>query len=306
MRRGPWLVTAVALGILACGDDSVPPVEPLREVGVLCQLGCTETDPNPTAPGFFLGSGVTPEACTGGLQTDTDQDGLGDFCEENLGAAFAPELYYDQWDDMRREPHWAARPLQQPYVRLVYLLSYYRDAGSPAYACTLPFAHWSCYGHNGDSETISIDVGYNYSTQHWELSLVHYSQHGNMVLYHWPELFYPLRARGYPRAYVSVGKHANYKSVGDCNSGGFFGTDTCETVNTSVRVEAWPWLNIASRSVHTSSQDCMPTSNPSHPYYGSGRQECYWTERRFRGWFPESVGGADSDPYSPLLGNLLF
>src|SRR2546428_12080639 len=58
----------------------------------LCQLGCNEQDPNPTAPGVFLGSGVTPDVCIMGGQTDADQDDLGDFCEKNLAFAFAPEI----------------------------------------------------------------------------------------------------------------------------------------------------------------------------------------------------------------------
>ncbi|HEX2218676.1 MAG TPA: hypothetical protein VHG35_07705, partial [Gemmatimonadales bacterium] len=33
-------------------------------------------DPAPSAPGIFLGSAVTPTACTDGSQADTDRDGL--------------------------------------------------------------------------------------------------------------------------------------------------------------------------------------------------------------------------------------
>ena len=59
-------------------------------IGPLCQAGCVETDPNPSAPGVFLGSSVTGELCGSVGQTDHDDDGLSTFCEEHLADAFAP------------------------------------------------------------------------------------------------------------------------------------------------------------------------------------------------------------------------
>jgi hypothetical protein len=310
-----WMLPFLLLPITTCSDSSRSnPTSPRALVGPLCQLGCTETDPNPNAPGVFLGSGVTPDVCYFGTYTDADQDGLGDFCEKNLAAAFAPELYYYNGDNVGREPHWVARISSGDKVMVGYLLSYYRDEGSQAYLCTLPppFHDPSCEGHNGDSEAIFEETYYDFTSQHWVLNQASYSQHTSYGVYTrgtkaYPfALIYPAHAGAYPRAYVAQGKHANYASRNECNSGGAFGTDICESVNTTARVAAGASLNLGSRSNHSASQDCMPSSNPSYEYYGSGRLECYWTQVRFRGWIPINVGGADSDPYSPRLQGMGF
>jgi hypothetical protein len=47
--------------------------------------------------------------------------------------------------------------------------------------------------------------------------------------------------------------------------------------------------------------DCVYAANPAHPYYGSDRDECYWTSRRFRGWFPNDIGGGDAGAYADKL-----
>lgn len=106
-------------------------------------------------------------------------------------------------------------------MRIGYLLAYYRDAGSSSFGCTLPGAPSSCYGHNGDSEAIALDVEYDEGTKHWKLQEARYSQHGDFVTYDAYSctfvynvgclyLVYPDKDRGYPRAYVAEGKHANY------------------------------------------------------------------------------------------------
>jgi hypothetical protein len=148
----------------------------------LCQIGCVETDPNPSAAGVFLGSGVTPTACTYG--TDSDQDGLTDFCEKNLAAAFAPELAYATADNVGREPHWVARRLFDDEVRLGYLLSYHVDLGIDAWETCLNFlpSEW-CHGHAGDSEDMYLDVVYDYGSEHWLLSDAYYSRHGEYAHY---------------------------------------------------------------------------------------------------------------------------
>ncbi len=319
----PARVTLVAaLAALACGHEpTVPsPMSAAGGIGPLCQLGCVETDPNPSAPGIVLGSGVSPDVCISGGYTDADQDGLGDFCEKNLARAFAPELYYSSADNVGREPHWAARIAPPVKVRLGYLLSYYRDEGSNAWGCNLPGAPSSCDGHNGDSEDVFLQVYYNDATQHWVVDSAWYSQHtafgiygrardpSNYAIYteEFAPLVYPSHPGSYPRVYVSEGKHANYAHVYECNGGGTFGTDTCEHVNTAARVVSGASLNIGSRAMHSSSQDCMQSSNPSYQYYGSGRLECYWTEARFRGWIPTWVGGADADPYTAKLESMGF
>ncbi len=293
------------LAALACGHEpTVPsPMGAAGGIGPLCELGCVETDPNPSAPGVFLGSGVSPDVCISGGYTDADQDGLGDFCEKNLAFAFAPELYYWGFDNVRREPYWVARPLvESEQVLIGYLLSDYRDEGSSSYPCSLPGAPSSCHGHNGDSEAIFLTVYYNWSTQHWVLDHANYSQHGDYPTYAkgpkgYPQmLYYPEHAGSYPRAYVSQGKHANYASQTECNNGGTLDTDTCTEVNTAARVEFSTFWNLGSRT--SPRLDCVASRNPDYEYYGSGREECYWTYRNFRGWIPETVGGAEASAYS--------
>lgn len=315
-RRFSRLMLVVA-GVWAAACSQ--PAEQSREmdyrpddVRVLCLPGCTETDPSPSSPGVFLTSAVTPDMCFDGGSTDSDRDGLAQRCENDLAAAFAPELYYYFYDEVGREPRWAARPGLSNKVRLIYLLSYYRDAGSSAYVCGLPFAPSSCNGHNGDSEAIVLEVYYNPTTKHWILDNAQYSQHGNWQPFsrgtgtHPKALVYPGGAGDYPRVYVSEGKHANYASVTSCNNGGTLDVDTCTRVNTAARVPVGAIRNVGSRQAQLI--NCVYTQNPSHPYggYGSNRYECYWSYQRFRGWVPNSVGGADSDAYTDILAEWNF
>ncbi|HEU5357879.1 MAG TPA: hypothetical protein VFU45_02075 [Gemmatimonadales bacterium] len=297
------------LGTTACGDTTTSPSRMQRAaITPLCATGCTDIDPYPDSAGVFLGSGITPSACTDG--TDADADGLEDFCEDNLALAFAPELKYWDADEIGREPHLAVRPLDAgaDSVRIAYLLSYYLDAGSAGgFLCSLFWVRPECEGHNGDSEAIWLDVYYHVTTQHWVLSRAEYSAHDGANVYargagEYPtNLEYPTHPGAYPRSWVSEGKHANYAHRSDCTGGGPWGLDTCADNNASARVSAGAYLNIGSNAHHLSTQDCMPSTNPDYEYYGSGRLECYWTNQRFRGWIPTWVGGSDSDPYSPKL-----
>ncbi|MBP9198415.1 MAG: hypothetical protein KBF47_00290 [Gemmatimonadales bacterium] len=319
VQRG-GLLLVVALAAVACAESptSESSHEPSALIGPLCQLGCVEQDPDPAADGYWLGGGITDVVCFNGSQTDSDGDGLSEFCERNLASAFAPELYYKDYDEVGREPKWVARPLPDGTVRIGYLLAYYRDAGSSSFGCTLPGAPSSCYGHNGDSEAIALDVEYDEGTKHWKLQEARYSQHGDFVTYDAYSctfvynvgclyLVYPDKDRGYPRAYVAEGKHANYATRSECNHGGFGNSDTCTSVNTAARVVAGSSAtNLGSRGVHSAAQDCMVSSNPSYIYYGAWRTECFWTVKAFRGWIPDTVGGASSSDYSGILGDLGF
>jgi len=247
---------------------------------------------------------VDDVVCFNESQTDSDGDGLSDFCENNLAAAFAPELYYSYWDEVGREPYWVARP-SDTRVMIGYFIAYYRDAGSDAYLCHLPGAPSSCNGHNGDSETIFLTVYYNEASQHWVLERALYSQHTSYGSYDrgsnsYPTMLtYPSHAGSYPRAYVSEGKHANYASTSECNGGGAFGTDTCTEVDTPAQVFVSGAYNVGSGGHHL--LNCVESRDPSYIYYGAGRQECFWTGSDFRGWTPDSVGGASSSPYIDRL-----
>lgn len=299
-RTSATIVAATMLVfVLACAPEST--LEPARPdqpntatgpqlaggVTPMCQQGCVDTDPNPEAPGVFLGSGVNDEVCFGTAQTDNDGDGLSTFCEKSLAVAFAPELWYASNDNVGREPHWVARPISTgtAIVRIMYLLSYYDDGGTTLPPCSVSAP---CYSHYGDSESIALDVYYETESQHWVLDKAWYSAHDDFLAYSrgadaYPgQLTYPSHPGGYPRSWVAFGKHANYASQAECDSGGTLGYDHCTLANTADRVAAGQNLNLGSRSVHTSAQDCMSSSNPLYKF--NGVQECYWTYRRFSGW----------------------
>lgn len=320
-----WLGVVLLGGLMTAGCSESPegPGGIAANITPLCTIGCGETDPWPDAPGVFLGSGVTPSECLGGGHTDADGDGLSDFCEEHLAYAFRPFLLHSMYDNLGRQPYWAARPLggfDDP-VRIAYLLSYYRDEGSDAYVCSLPGAHWSCHGHNGDSESIIIDVYYWGSKQHWATDSLRYSQHGvwhpalrgsrdrYVSKFVWYDgltptvgsVEYGAHAGAAPIAYVSKGKHANYFDRASCNDGGTFSIDTCEDNDQLSRLHAGSYQNIG--APWSPFLDCVVvTDSVHHPYYGSGFEECYWSNTAwFRGWYPLTVGGEDSDPYIETL-----
>lgn len=281
----------------AAGDDIVP----------MCQAGCVDVDPSPDSAGIFIGQ-TSADQCTEG--NDVDVDGLADWCETRIAQAFAPELKHWSADEMGRESKWAARWLdaEQTTVRVIYLLSYYRDAGGSAWVCSLPAPWWteSCFGHNGDSEAVVLDLRYHVASSHWVLDAAYYSQHGAWHDYPptsngYPSIQYPSQLGGYPRVWVAQGKHANYISQSACNAGAAFHADTCVDVDVATRQTAGSVYNIGSRIGHTASQDCWASEDPSYIYYGSGRTECYWTPKTFRGWIPESVGGMESGVYSTIL-----
>ena len=263
---------------------------------------------------MFLAS-IDPYECftsQGSTGVDADGDGLEDYCEEIIAPAFAPQLYYYNQDDVRGEPHWVAQVTLNNTVVIGYLLSYYYDLGATRFygPCMGSPSLPGCPGHYGDSEDIYLTVLYDATTQHWVLDRAVYSQHDGYGIYNpgsqgYPtDLVYPSHPGAYPRAYVAEGKHGNYASVSECNLGGMGWSDTCNDDNTAAQVAMYGpggSLNIGSRAIHSASQDCMPSANPSYEYYGSGQLECYWTNQRFRGWIPTYLGGDDTDPYSPKL-----
>lgn len=299
---------AVIVIALACAEPTGDPLGPdLKNGGVIanCLPGCTEGDPDELAPGYYLTSFVTGNACMNVVTAnDVDGDGLNDRCERDLAAAFAPQLYYYNADEVGREPKWVAKWLVANYtVRIGYLLSYYRDAGSIQVGCGA-----SCAGHHGDSEAIFLDVTYNTTTKHWVLKTAHYSAHTTTLVYDGItgrkltnyKLEYPEQPQGYPRAWVAISKHANYATKVECEAGNL-GFDTCGYNNAATRVAAGGSLNIGSRARHTAAQDSTLSVNPSYVFYGGGRYEAYWTTKDFAGWVPNSVSGARSSPYSTKL-----
>jgi hypothetical protein len=273
-------------GLFACAESpSAPPVD-------APELAITGVDPAPAEPGIFLGSDVTNTACRGD-EADGDNDGLLNRCETSLAAAFAPELDYSSTDDVRRQPRWAARPLGSGRVRLAYLLSLYRDLGTQG----CPFGIVACGGHYGDSEILVLDVYYQGVTGHWLLDQAIYSAHGVYNVYPrllaaYPSMNFPGRPGGYPRAFLSLRKHAGYRSDRECDAGEL-GLDEC-TADVRLRVAAGAGLDLGSRGVHTPAQDCIAGNTPAT----AARSECYWTERAFGGWQGRTPTGS---AYSSIL-----
>ncbi len=107
-----------------------------------CEMtpGCSDHhDPNPTAPGYWMGTTVTPALCfspSGAGINDADLDGMSDYCEGLLADRFRPSLVtVDQDLDARGEPYWAAKyfPQHGNTVRIAYLFAYYQDGGVPSW-----------------------------------------------------------------------------------------------------------------------------------------------------------------------------
>jgi len=280
----------------------------------LCVIDCGGGgDPDPSAPGIYLGSAVTPTMCgpqnPNGIN-DADEDGLSDYCEDQLAYAFRPQLKYSTtYDDTRGEPYWVARPDSAGHVVVGYLFSYYRDLGWLTYGCWAPvpyppFVTYDC--HNGDSESIWLTLYYDSVTSHWWLYHAAYSAHTgwNESVYLYgdegaPNLEYPAKFGGYPRVWVAEGKHANYFTQDDCNSGGTLSSDDCNADTDSTRFAFADYWNIGSEA-HPLING-VTSRDPTYEYYGGGRVECYWTERSFRGWVPDSIGGGEAASYLSKL-----
>jgi hypothetical protein len=278
-------VVAALVTVAACRESPAGPTDD--------PLSAIVADPAPAAPGVYLGDEVAPAGCTDGSQSDVDRDGLADFCERELAAAFAPELAYAGADRTTREPRWAARPLGRK-VRIAYLLSLHFDLG--AYGC--PFGVVACGGHYGDSETIVLDLYYQSSSRHWVLDQATYSAHGFYNIYPrllsaYPSMNFPGRRGGHPRAFLALGKHALYRSDTECDDGEL-GLDECKA-DTWQRVAATPALDIGSRTAHTTAQDCVRST----VFAASTAVECYWTTRAFGGWQGKTP---KAGAYSSVLG----
>jgi len=264
-------------------------------------------DPAPGAPGIWLGiEGYSycylPYATTPSL-IDRDVDGLRDSCELALAKAFAPLLAMDPNDDcLDGEPYWAAKYInnQAPYnfgdiVRIAYMLSYYQDCGM--------------LGHSGDSEMIQLTVGYDGGTHHWVLFNSWLSAHatvdGTSNEYRGPlgsnnsswgnDFQWPSgRSYSWPRVFVSRDKHANYRSLDECEGGGwglgFF--ENCDGLQDMGRVRVFKDRNIG--SMGHPMRDCVVST-----YLPGGYSECYWSGDSFAGWQPDGTG--ESEAYRLFL-----
>jgi hypothetical protein len=335
MRNAIWCLALPLVLTMACSDaqDPVMPddgINPMTVIGCEMDPDCSggSGDPYPEAHGYWLGSTVTPSQCfspTGAGINDRDRDGMHDYCEEQLARVFAPALVFSQYDSWTgREPYWAAKyfPDHQNEVRIMYLLSYYGDAGvvdptlGHEIGCPLlqllggtvnfigtvpnwiasnqPF-HVSdenlCQGHLGDSEFVVVDLIYSSITQHWMVQRVFFSAHyGTLTdrssLVAFRDLEYPDDTyRGYPRVWVAESKHANYPTRRACGSGTL--PDDCQGNSTlrEVRVRYSPFYNIGSRVVNLVNKAESPGSCVTSASPFRPGVECFWLkEYEFFGW----------------------
>jgi hypothetical protein len=320
------VVAAVVLAVSGCASPVETPTgiegvgdEVVSEMPRLCVEGCLDEDPDSLAAGYFFpGTENQWEHCASG-DIDQDSDGLDDDCEYLLAVAFRPLLSVGIGDDVNREPRWAAKWLNdeaETYtVRIAYLPSYWVDLGLPTgpilTACLALGGGFQCGNHAGDSEWISLDVKYYAALQHWVLVDAYFSAHewhvpfkllaDTTLVTDSPEdnggggwfpaaMQYPDKKGGYPRVYVADRKHANYPSDAYCDSHGGIvhdqrtNYDNCDSQRTTMRLEVPSDGNIGSRG--TPFINCVLTTRSDHPSYGSGRTECYWTVKKFAGWFP--------------------
>lgn len=290
--------------------------------------GGTYVDPDASAPGIWLGGNTGISRCyssTGLGINDSDGDKFDQWCEELLANAFRPLLRFSPYDcNIGMEPRWSVNYFPtKSEARITYLLSYYKDCGKDDGVCSLstPMSD-SCFSHQGDSEFIVIDVGYNTTSQHWEVIKAFLSAHygeepvvfgiitrGDYSTFvPWTGLQYPAKNRGYPRVWVAHGKHANYATQSACNSGAVWNGDDCNRHNTQLiesRVFFAANRNVGGAALGPSSRliNCTVAVGVEAPY--RTRQECYWTDPRFVGWWnpaPAQISTANSSsPYSMIL-----
>jgi len=290
-------------------------------------LTTAPNDPFPTAPGIWLGDSVTATTCfadqnpailqSGTLLNDQDKDWLADNCEVDLAYAFAPRLLFDFGEPCPfGEPYWAAKYFPfSGVVRIAYLPAYWDDCGDD-------IAGFIGNSHSGDSEYMMLEVGFHVSTRHWVFQQMWLSAHSGEPTDHseWvpttsAEFFYRPGSR--PNVWVSLQKHANYKSHAACsyyiviNSVG--STETCGDPNGApgiqpIRFPVTTSHNLGSRFVGTQCVSSEVLSRASN-----GRTECFYVLRQytvgnltltdqFCGWTaPNNQYGGCSTPYYNYL-----
>ena len=227
--------------------------------------------------------------------SDTDGDGLDQWCEEALARAFRPYMAIDPYDqDARREEYWAAYPAEDGanQIQLFYAFSYYYDRGS--------YNWFNAKPHQGDSEFLVVRVQY-FSNGYWQVRSAFFAAHWRSPTdasqnVTWDHIEYRGPRRGRSLVYVSWDKHASYNTLLACDRGAY-STDTCDGNRLVVgdpRYEAevvW-WANLGNPPAYFNINgveryypgapaliDCISAREIS-----SNRSECFWSGPDFRGW----------------------
>jgi hypothetical protein len=261
------------------------------------------------APTMGVAVAWAAHAC-GAPQSDRDIDGVDDGCELALAHAFAPELIVDRldcsWDEssqplrlgggylfaVQRTPDGRA-------MRIAYLPAYFRDCGWQGLPCVT--RRRECSAHAGDSEIIVVQARYDPPTGRWLTEALFLSAHcfgrsdGRCRWYAGDQLRHftwvgGLR-RGAARVWVAKGKHANYPSARECDSGHWY-YDSCDDNRYAYRFPIRSSTqNIGSRRHPLPDRDAMAGCFTAEQLpFRSGdpqpqRAECFWDPRApFRGW----------------------
>ncbi len=252
-------------------------------------------------PGLWLGANVTPQTCFGHLSAtpvaDADHDFLADHCEYELARAFSPSLRMDPGDVFcgRGEPHWAAKYFLDGNVRIAYMPAYYDDCGGAG------VPDWADYSHHGDSEFIMVEVAYSAQSARWEFRNMFLTAHWGKSMWdqsEWvtTEADFAIRALTHPVVWVAKWKHANYKSRWSCDNF----QDDCSSFPVRLRLPVLPTRNVG--SMHNSPYGCATSTLW---FAGSGRTECFYTEKTFHGWYPGG-SGSEVTPYHRFLVSAAF
>lgn len=262
-----------------------------------------DVDPFPGAPGIWI-QGVTPSQCfrhLGAPGLDGDYDWLIDDCELALAQAFRPLWRFSLSENCsEREPVWAAKYFPAvnsipSVVRIAYMLSYWTDCGYLGFGA-----------HDGDSESVMVEVMFNASSQHWQFRQMWTSAHfgkGTHDRSRWnspSQTEFPEKALGYPRIWIGGDKHGNFSTRSLCNNGAI---DDCHEFEAfSTRDTVLAERNAGSR--HRDLLGCIySTLGLRHL---SGRCEVFYGSQRFNGWASGAPGTGGSSPYRKTLMNAQF
>jgi hypothetical protein len=260
-------------------------------------------------------------------ERDHDVDGVDDECELALATAFAPELVVDprdcSWDVSIESTRlgggylFAAESAPEGRaIRIAYMPAYYRDCGWEGVRCVGRGPE--CAAHTGDSELIVVQVRYHPSAR-WAADAVFLSAHcfgrsdGRCRWYRGDELRHFAWVGGVlrsgPRIWVARGKHANYPSRRECDTGHWY-YDSCDRNSVAYR---FPIVSSA-QNVGSRHQPLPPgdASNPAGCFTAervplrstgidAGTRECFWDPAAaFRGWQRRPTGHAPT-PYALVL-----
>jgi hypothetical protein len=278
----------------------------------------------PTAePSVGVAAGWTIDSCASPT-VDRDLDGLDDVCELDLARTLAPMLVVD-----RRDCSWNGSRLAGGYffavqkaadvgaIRIAYLPAYFRDCGWNGVVCTTRGP--GCSAHAGDSELIAVEARADGAADRWRADAVFMSAHcfgrsaGRCRWYigdRLRHLAWARNPRGAPRIWVAKGKHGNYPSPRECDSGHWY-YDSCDRNDVAYRFPiVTSAQNIGNRFRPLPDglrRGCIAAEELPVPdsRADGGTRECLWDiATRFRGWQRGSHQGATS--YARVLANAGF